>query len=359
MSSVVLLLPVSQVEVSEGRAVVTASVTNAGAESERIVLGCFPPDGVVATGSAPHAAAWTTVDQAVREIAAGATEQYTITVAPPPRTAAGHYPVRFIAYSAEAAPEENADQAGDLDVVVPGAGAEPVAARPRWWIFAVAGALVLVVAVVAFLVIPRPPPSTTPTPAPPSSSPPPPTPPGVVEAFSLADYATESQGVPGASQRLPVGRYDDIESQLTVGNDQISSLKVPRGLVVRAWEHAWFQGAFIDFIADTPAVPAEWDNRISSVIVFEAAAGPPRIEYAVGLDYPWARWLLLPVGDYPDLARTPLGADTMSTILVPRGVKVTVWDDVNFAGASTELTNDHLDLAEWSNRAGSLKVTLA
>ena len=82
MSSVVLQLPVTQVEVTGGRAVVTASVTNAGAQLQRVVLGGFP-----AAGGGPSAVAWTTVDQPLREIGPGATEQFTITVTPPPDTA--------------------------------------------------------------------------------------------------------------------------------------------------------------------------------------------------------------------------------------------------------------------------------
>lgn len=180
----------------------------------------------------------------------------------------------------------------------------------------------------------------------------------IAEVFNHADYAAEWQGIPGRSQKLPIGRYDDAKGQLLVGNDQISAVKVPEGLVVRGYEHAWFQGAFIDFTQDTPAVPMDWNDRISSLIVFEATAQPPVIDYAVGLDFLWGGFLLLPVGEYPDLGSTELGADTLSALLVPRGVKVTLFEDPQFGGASRDVRSDTLDLAEWNNRASSLKVTL-
>jgi hypothetical protein len=354
MSAVVLLLPVTQVDATQGRAVVTASVTNSGATPQRIVLAAFPPPGTPSGGTTPNPVAWTTVDRPLREIAAGATEQFTVTIAPPAGAPTGRFPLRFIAYSADSAPEENADQARQLEVTIAPGAAVPASKKSPWWIYAVAAALVVIVGVVAFQLVPRPTPAATVSASPSSPSSPPTSPPpravGEVVAYSLNDYT-------GDVQKMPVGTYDDVDAQLTVGNDAISSLKIPKGLVVRAYEHAWLQGAYRDFIEDTPALPADWNDRISSLAVFETADGPPRIDYAVGLDYPWAHWLLLPVGDYPDLARTPLGADTLGTLLVPPGLKVTLYDQANFAGERLEVTADTLDLGTWSDRAGSAKVT--
>lgn len=179
----------------------------------------------------------------------------------------------------------------------------------------------------------------------------------VVEIFSHADYAAEWQGIPGRSQKLAIGRYDDAKNQILIGNDQLSSLKVPDGLAVRGYEHAWFQGAFIDFTADTPAVPMDWNDRISSLVVYDIAAGVPVIDFAVGLDFPWARATLFTVGDYPDLSSTGLGADTLGALLVPRGLIVTLFDDANFQGEHIDIFGDTIDLGLWNNRAASLRVT--
>jgi hypothetical protein len=183
-----------------------------------------------------------------------------------------------------------------------------------------------------------------------------------VEIYSHADYQMEPwQGIPGRRQVLSPGWYDDAKHQILVGNDQISSLKVPDGLAVRAYEHAWFQGEFIDFTTDIPAVPMEWNDRISSLVVFSVADSPPKVDYIVALDFAWGpRLLLLKAGRYPDLAATSLGVGTLSTLLIPRGFIVRLWDGTDFTGNSIEFYQDTLALPpEWDNRAASIEVIAA
>ena len=180
-----------------------------------------------------------------------------------------------------------------------------------------------------------------------------------VEVFTHSHYATEWQGIPGFSQKLAIGRYDNAENQLLIGNDQISSVKVPEGVGVRLYEHAWFQGKTLDLNQDTPVLPAEWNDQTSAIIVYPLSEGPPQIDYIVALDYPWVRPLHLTVGDYPDLGATALGAGTLGALLVPRRLCVTLFDQPNFQGASTEILRDTTDLGAWNNRAASLKVSWA
>ncbi len=78
--------------------------------------------------------------------------------------------MRFIAYSADQAPEEHADQARQVDVVVPAKQATTVKPPFVWWPWAVAAALVLVAGVVGFIVVR---PSGTVTPPPPGPTSPP------------------------------------------------------------------------------------------------------------------------------------------------------------------------------------------
>jgi len=173
MSTITLTVTTATVTASPARgtqpaepASLTASVTNSATVPARVVLGAFPP---LPGPSAPaSAAAWTVVERPLRDVAAGATEPYTVTVAPPPDTAAGDYVVRLIAYDADRAPEEYSDQARQLQATVPAGRVDPGPRMP-WWIYAVAGALVLIVAVVAFVVL-------RPGPEPPLPPPPPPTP---------------------------------------------------------------------------------------------------------------------------------------------------------------------------------------
>jgi len=171
MTTISLTFAVSSVALAEGRATATASVTNGATVPARIVLGAFP-EGSDAGG----AAGWTSIDRPLREVAAGATEQFTVTFAPPPTIAAGTYPVRFIAYSADQVPEEYADQARRVDVVVPAAPPPPVPKKPWWPIAAIVAALVVVAAVIVYFVAfrdktPHPAPSPTMTSSPSSTTP--------------------------------------------------------------------------------------------------------------------------------------------------------------------------------------------
>lgn len=68
----------------------------------------------------------------------------------------------------------------------------------------------------------------------------------------------------GASQTLGVGSHD--VGRLTIGNDQISSLKVPRGLRAVLWEHGGFQGRSWSFSRDATSV-RDANDQASSITV--------------------------------------------------------------------------------------------
>lgn len=67
----------------------------------------------------------------------------------------------------------------------------------------------------------------------------------------------------GSSQELEPGRYD--VNQLAIGNDHLSSLKVPSGLQVILYEHAGFQGRAKVFASDTPYVGDDFNDFASSL----------------------------------------------------------------------------------------------
>lgn len=67
----------------------------------------------------------------------------------------------------------------------------------------------------------------------------------------------------GASQQLGVGSYDIKD--LTFGNDQLSSLKVPSGYKVTLYEHGGFQGKSKSFTSDAGWVGDDFNDIASSV----------------------------------------------------------------------------------------------
>ena len=82
----------------------------------------------------------------------------------------------------------------------------------------------------------------------------------------------------GRSQTLAPGRYD--MSQLTFGNDVLSSVRVPAGMLVRLYQHAGFGGKTLDLTSDASCLtayttgegpkrrPTTWNDYISSIEVF-------------------------------------------------------------------------------------------
>ena len=152
MNTISLTVPVSTLTLTDGRATTTASVTNGATVPARITVAALAD-----AANANDAASWTSVDRPLREIAAGATEQFTVTFATPPTTTPGTYGVRLLAYSADRAPEEYADLARRVELVVPTATVPPaVPDKRRWWpIAAIVAALVVVAAVVIYLVLPK------------------------------------------------------------------------------------------------------------------------------------------------------------------------------------------------------------
>src|SRR6478736_1504302 len=108
MAGITVTVATSQVTVAAGHGTVSVSVTNTEAAPQRLVLGAYPAAGA-AGGPPSSAAAWTSIERPQRTVAAGATEQYVATF-DPQSVQPGSYPVKFIAYSADQAPEDYSDQ---------------------------------------------------------------------------------------------------------------------------------------------------------------------------------------------------------------------------------------------------------
>lgn len=93
----------------------------------------------------------------------------------------------------------------------------------------------------------------------------------------------------GKSQILTPGRYDI--GQLSVGNDQVSSVKVPRGTAVTLYENASFQGKSWRVEKDTALVGADVNDKASSVVVESVQPCLALLSNngALGVEYPSAK----------------------------------------------------------------------
>ncbi len=135
----------------------------------------------------------------------------------------------------------------------------------------------------------------------------------------------------GTSQSLGVGRHDF--AALTIGNDKLSSLRVPQGLKVTLYEHGGFAGKSWVFTTDTPLVA---NNDMTSSIVVEQV--PPQVTIFADGNFAGASQSL-GVGRH-DFGALTIGNDKLSSLRVPPGLKVTLYEHGGFAGKSWVFTTD-------------------
>ncbi|OLT60529.1 hypothetical protein BJP37_17440 [Moorena bouillonii PNG] len=77
----------------------------------------------------------------------------------------------------------------------------------------------------------------------------------------------QNQNYGGTSQEFVPGEYNISELYDGVGNDTISSLKVPKGWTVTLYQHANFQGKTKTFTDDTQWVETDFDDIASGIVV--------------------------------------------------------------------------------------------
>lgn len=147
----------TDVTLDGARGSVTVSVTNLGPDVARIVLVAFDssaPAGVRgAAGRRGESQPRATVEQPLRELAPGAAEQYVVTV-DAAGVPAGSYELKVVAYPADRAPEEYADEGRTIRLVVPAETPAPAGRTAPRWVWVVAGVvLVVVIGVVAVLLL--------------------------------------------------------------------------------------------------------------------------------------------------------------------------------------------------------------
>lgn len=161
---------------------------------------------------------------------------------------------------------------------------------------------------------------------------------GVVEVFEHNDFQ-------GRKQSLPPGRYD--LRQLTIGNDVISSVKVPPGWRVTLFQHAGFAGQTKVLTASASSLPGFNDNT-SSIVVEGPAVVFEHNNFG-------GRSQVLPPGRY-DLAQLSIGNDVISSVKVPFGLRVTLFEHAGFKGQTRVLVNDAPSLPGFNDKVSSIVV---
>ncbi len=156
----------------------------------------------------------------------------------------------------------------------------------------------------------------------------------------------------GDRQRMYEGEYDDKD--LTVGNDRISSIRVPEGWSVTVYKSHDFDGSHETYTSDVRCLPEKFNDAISSIRVYKSKSSSGVTIYS-GCDLKGDKQVMRE-GDYRD-RDIKIGNDRISSIRVPNGWSVTVYKSNNFEGSSETYTRDVRCLEDKFNDAiSSLRV---
>ncbi|MBZ5715953.1 beta/gamma crystallin-related protein [Nannocystis pusilla] len=163
----------------------------------------------------------------------------------------------------------------------------------------------------------------------------------------------ENVNFAGKSQVLTVGRYD--VKQLSIGNDALSSLKVPAGMEAILYEDAKFGGRKVVFAADTSNV-GDFNDKTSSIEVREKppARVPTGVTLYVDVNF-GGKAVTLGVGHH-NLAGLAVGDDTISSVKVPPGWRVALFADAEARGTSVAFTADSANIGQLSDKISSVIV---
>lgn len=151
----------------------------------------------------------------------------------------------------------------------------------------------------------------------------------------------------GRMQALDPGLYD--WHQLLVGNDVVSSVRVPPGWGLRLFEHGGFTGR-MTFFADSQSGVGSFNDMTSSA---DAMGGVQLFEHA---EFAGRRQVLWPGRyDYPVLS---FGNDALSSLRVPSGWRITVYENAGFTGASRQFQEGDIAYVgdDWNDRVSSFVI---
>jgi len=158
----------------------------------------------------------------------------------------------------------------------------------------------------------------------------------VVQVYTDANYG-------GKNYAFKPGRYLGDKVSNYIGNDVISSLKVPKGLQIEVFEHGNEGGKSLIFYEGDYKFLGDygWNDMISALNIKKA----PEEEYVtvfgnVDFGYPYQRF---PVSFLDELRGVAFN-DAISSVDVPAGVTVTLYEHTDGSGKQLMLTESAKDL---------------
>jgi hypothetical protein len=132
----------------------------------------------------------------------------------------------------------------------------------------------------------------------------------------------------GWKKELIIGNYPWTPKD-SIPNDQISSIKVPRGLYLTIYEHSNYRGRSTGYLGPMEIpnlLRSNWNDKISSLKITEAP-----VFFYEHINYGGWKKELRP-GNYPWIPKNSIPNDQISSIKVPKGLVLTVYEHANYKG---------------------------
>ena len=160
----------------------------------------------------------------------------------------------------------------------------------------------------------------------------------------------------GFSKSLEKGYYNT--NDLGIGNDKLSSIRVPDGYTITLYQDGDFKGQSTLYSSDISCLPGDWNDKVSSVYVNYERNYSNNEAVTLYMDCNYRGYSKsLGEGSYR-VYELGISNDQLSSIRVPRGYSITLYQDDNFQGSSTRYEEDIPCLpVNWNDRTSSIVIT--
>lgn len=145
-----------------------------------------------------------------------------------------------------------------------------------------------------------------------------------------------------------------------IGNDQISSVKIPEGFYAMFYKDSGFRGPkMVLFEGDYSSLPG-WNDKISSIKVLKQNSNiDPLVTFYENNHFKGYKQSLAGIGQETSYPSPFLKHDAISSLKIPEGVRVVLYEHSKFGGKSLELgPGDHpsLKVYGFNDIASSVKL---
>ncbi len=167
----------------------------------------------------------------------------------------------------------------------------------------------------------------------------------------------------GNSIRLGPGRYEG--DKLGLFKHDISSVEIPSDLQARVYINSdFFTGTYYTLTENNSCLSSTMNNRINSIIIenrYGTGTNPGNNNQYVVLyadTYHQGHSASLLPGSYATMEDAGFINDALSSLIVPAGFRVVLYENVNFTGKSYTITQSKsmFTISGWNDKASSIKV---